>query len=525
MTSPALVSGYLDPVYTDAAWEQDFIFMAAASGDEIDPSWAGCGAALALAPTSSMRRDVDSFELTSAAGDLVLWTDEARVGIRVTDCSGYTPGEYGWELRRIDGDGIATAVAVGLVQIVAGLSDPPLTGSLVRPGAAKGTITVRPAPVATVATAVGPKGERGTRGWSPVLNSVMDGARGILRISDWVLGEGEKPGTGYLRSDGTLTQDIAQATDFLAGLEAARLDAIAATAAAAAATAAATTATTSANTATTNANTATTNANTATTNANAATSAANTATAAANTATTQANTARDGADTAAGSANAAASAATAATTAAVTATNNANAATAAANTATTQANTARDSANAAAAAAQSVVDAGATILAAKDTAVAASTTAVSAKDTALASNATTQTMLLQSYANLFSLTPQIITGGSYSITDADNGKLLAVDWSDSTPAILYVENLSVGFYAGIVLLGSGGLVFKPGLGTVLANGDKLYLTDRYLTQILRKISSSQTIFEVGNATVPDIAIDRADFSDAGASGLALMFFA
>ena len=339
----------------------------------------------------------------------------------------------------------------------------------------------------------------------------MDGARGILRISDWVLGEGEKPGTGYLRSDGTLTQDIAQATDFLAGLEAARLDAIAATAAAAAATAAATTATTSANTATTN--------------ANAATSAANTATAAANTATTQANTARDGADTAAGSANAAASAATAATTAAVTATNNANAATAAANTATTQANTARDSANAAAAAAQSVVDAGATILAAKDTAVAASTTAVSAKDTALASNAATQTMLLQSYANLFSLTPQIITGGSYSITDADNGKLLAVDWSDSTPAILYVENLSVGFYAGIVLLGSGGLVFKPGLGTVLANGDKLYLTDRYLTQILRKISSSQTIFEVGNATVPDIAIDRADFSDAGASGLALMFFA
>jgi len=157
MTSPALVSGYLDPVYTDAAWEQDFIFMAAASGDEIDPSWAGCGAALALAPTSSMRRDVDSFELTSAAGDLVLWTDEARVGIRVTDCSGYTPGEYGWEMRQLRGDGSAVAVAVGKVVIAAGLSDPPTSAILPLPGASKGTIVVRPAS-GGAATGVGPKG-------------------------------------------------------------------------------------------------------------------------------------------------------------------------------------------------------------------------------------------------------------------------------------------------------------------------------------------------------------------------------
>lgn len=163
-SAPALVSGYLDPVYTDARWDQDWVFMAEATGDTVDTAWTGCTASLALVPTATARRDVDSFELTSGAGEITIWASEGRVGVRGADCSAFAAGEYGWELRRIDGDGIATAVAVGLVQIVAGLSDPPLTGSLVRPGAAKGTITVRPAPVATVATAVGPKGERGDPG-------------------------------------------------------------------------------------------------------------------------------------------------------------------------------------------------------------------------------------------------------------------------------------------------------------------------------------------------------------------------
>lgn len=163
-SAPAFVSGYLDPVYTDARWDQDWVFMAEATGDEVDTGWTGCTASLALVPTSAGRRDVDSFELTSGAGELTIWADEGRVGVRVEDCSAYAPGEYAWELRRVDGEGVATAMAVGVLQIVAGLSDPPLTGILVRPGASKGTIIVRPAPAATTASAVGPKGERGDSG-------------------------------------------------------------------------------------------------------------------------------------------------------------------------------------------------------------------------------------------------------------------------------------------------------------------------------------------------------------------------
>lgn len=197
-SAPALVSGYLDPVYTDARWDQDWVFMAEATGDTVDTNWTGCSAALALAPTTAARRDVDSFELTSGAGEITIWASEGRVGVRVEDCSTYAAGEYAWELRRIDGDGIATAVAVGLVQIVAGLSDPPLTGVLARPGAAKGTITVRPAPVATVATAVGPKGDRGidgmsfasksasfsaVSGWTYALNSAAGGFTATLPVA------------------------------------------------------------------------------------------------------------------------------------------------------------------------------------------------------------------------------------------------------------------------------------------------------------------------------------------------------
>lgn len=157
MTSPALVPGYLDPVYTDAAWEQDFVFMAAATGDVVDPSWVGCAATLALVPTTALRRDVDSFQLTSADGDLIVWGDEARVGVRLVDCSTLSLGEYGFELRKIESGGGLVAVAVGKVMITAGLSDPPLSGPLPIPGASKGTIVVRPASGGS-ATGVGPKG-------------------------------------------------------------------------------------------------------------------------------------------------------------------------------------------------------------------------------------------------------------------------------------------------------------------------------------------------------------------------------
>lgn len=59
-------------------------------------------------------------------------------------------------------------------------------------------------------------GPIGYRGWSPVLVSAMDGARRVLRLSDYVGGEGPKPTTGvglYLGTGG-LVAAIASATDY-----------------------------------------------------------------------------------------------------------------------------------------------------------------------------------------------------------------------------------------------------------------------------------------------------------------------
>lgn len=57
------------------------------------------------------------------------------------------------------------------------------------------------------------KGPPGFRGWSMVLGSVVDGARVVHQVVDWVNGSGPKPATGdYLGPDG-LVSDIADATD------------------------------------------------------------------------------------------------------------------------------------------------------------------------------------------------------------------------------------------------------------------------------------------------------------------------
>lgn len=42
----------------------------------------------------------------------------------------------------------------------------------------------------------------GTRGWSPAFAVVSDGARRVLKVADWVGGQGAKPATGYVGSAG-----------------------------------------------------------------------------------------------------------------------------------------------------------------------------------------------------------------------------------------------------------------------------------------------------------------------------------
>ncbi|GHB63978.1 hypothetical protein [Persicitalea jodogahamensis] len=57
------------------------------------------------------------------------------------------------------------------------------------------------------------KGPRGPKGWTPVLLPVTDGARKLVRVSDWTGGQEPKPAAGYLGAAG-LVEDIADATDF-----------------------------------------------------------------------------------------------------------------------------------------------------------------------------------------------------------------------------------------------------------------------------------------------------------------------
>jgi len=58
-----------------------------------------------------------------------------------------------------------------------------------------------------------PRGDDGYGGWSPVLASVVDGVRCVLRVVDWVGGQGDKPATGQYLGSTALVTDIADGTD------------------------------------------------------------------------------------------------------------------------------------------------------------------------------------------------------------------------------------------------------------------------------------------------------------------------
>lgn len=55
-------------------------------------------------------------------------------------------------------------------------------------------------------------GDGSSNGWTPILSLIDDGERNVLQIVDWVGGMGTKPDTGYLGTDG-IVSDISQATD------------------------------------------------------------------------------------------------------------------------------------------------------------------------------------------------------------------------------------------------------------------------------------------------------------------------
>lgn len=56
----------------------------------------------------------------------------------------------------------------------------------------------RPGPQGPPGTGGGGGGGNGLNGWSPILSSVVDGERRVLRVVDWTGGQGTKPATGYI---------------------------------------------------------------------------------------------------------------------------------------------------------------------------------------------------------------------------------------------------------------------------------------------------------------------------------------
>lgn len=59
----------------------------------------------------------------------------------------------------------------------------------------------------------GPAGAVGDKGWSPVVAVIADGARRVMRVTDWAGGQGAKPAVGAYVGAAGLVADIAQAVD------------------------------------------------------------------------------------------------------------------------------------------------------------------------------------------------------------------------------------------------------------------------------------------------------------------------
>ena len=275
--------------------------------------------------------------------------------------------------------------------------------------------------------------------------------------------------------------------------------------------------------------------------ADASTAAAYAARDAANTATTQANTARDGANAAKAAADTATAAANTATTQANTARDNANTATTAANTATTQANTARDNANNAAIAANTTTAAAVasanTARDAANTAATAATTAAGQATTATtaAQTATTQANTARDAANTAAayvndlLTQQIgQTWVNYSsarvLTAADNGKLIAMT-STGINFIYADAGLPADFRCEVMrLTGAGEVIVAGGVGaTVTGASGQTAMSTVNVSGILRNVVQDQLVLSGGTAPPSTIALNRPDFSKAGASGQSLAF--
>lgn len=491
--STATLRESLDTVFTDGDWLLDVAYCV---GDENTPDdLDGYVHAMTLTRrTPRLATPATPVLLTTEDGTLQ-YTAPNLVGprVRTPQLQAWDDGVYDFEQSWLRPDGITEVVLVGTLAVIKGLSLGGSFSGLPLPSRPAGLTVVRaPGQVRIIRP---PRGPSGWNGWTPVL-SIDDTTlppKRLMRVIDWAGGGGEKPTVGGWASPGGFTEDPAAASDFGGASTAA---AIVATQAAVAATADSV-----AKTALTVA---------ATTAATAATADSIAKTALAVTATANANAARDDAIAKTALAVTATNAATAATADSV-------AKTALAVTATTNANAAKDDAIAK------------TALAVTATTNANAATADSIAKTALCVTATANADLTTAaaLAALAGATGQAIVSvaGPRYLTAADHGKLLA--FVGDKPALLYVPaGLAAGFRAEVMKGGAANVyvVALPG-SAVGGVAGKTGLTTQYASELLRQISPNNYAVTDGESAAAPPSINFPDFSNARASGLALLSFA
>ena len=160
-------------------------------------------------------------------------------------------------------------------------------------------------------------------------------------------------------------------------------------------------------------------------------------------------------------------------------------------------------------------------------AVASAEAAADSAEAAAGSAAATQTALdalgvlyLASVGLTLSLTEFEVAYGSRVLSEADANKLLF--FTNDQLAICYVDSLPENFVCGVLMAGEAPVQVRPGLERAEAPGGLLAITQRYRFGVIRRLTSTLSVFHGGDAVLPSGGIDRALFDDPAASGLAAL---
>jgi hypothetical protein len=129
-------------------------------------------------------------------------------------------------------------------------------------------------------------------------------------------------------------------------------------------------------------------------------------------------------------------------------------------------------------------------------------------------------LYLASVGLTLSLTEFEVAYGSRVLSEDDANKLLF--FTNDELAICYVDSLPENFVCGVLMAGEAPVQVRPGLERAEAPGGLLAITQRYRFGVIRRLTSTLSVFHGGDAVLPSGGIDRALFDDPAASGLAAL---